>query len=101
MPDMLAGALAKQIRDKALAAREVAEYADLKEPGGLIDSMKERFTSLQIATKRARYLATNLSGFNATTKADVDKQDIDASAKEQVKTCSHCLQMQTTLMGIV
>lgn len=92
--DMLTGGLAKQIRDLGIAGREVAGYADMGEKGGVIDSMKEKLTSLMIATKRSRYMtSTALKGFDATTSstkraAEVKKamKDIDDSTKKQIET---------------
>ena len=90
--DMLAGGMAKQIRDLGIAAREVKGYVDYGEAGGVIDSLKEKLTALMIATKRARYMAgTNLKGFDAATaptpaQAKKAMKEIDSNTKQQIES---------------
>ena len=79
--DQLIGSLAKQVRDLGIAAREVKNYTDITEPGGVAESLKGKMTSLMIATKRARYM----SGLNLK-RYDVGGKPKPKEIKEGLKS---------------
>ena len=89
--DMVVGSLAKQVRDLGLATREIKNYTDITEPGGIIDSMKSKMSAMMVATKRARYMSgINLKRYDVggkpPKKAEIKKSltEIEDTTRGQI-----------------
>jgi hypothetical protein len=88
--DMVIGSLAKQVRDYGIATREVKNYTDITEQGGVVDSLKGKLSALMVATKRARYMSSlNLKRYDVggVKKAEVKKglKEIEDTTRDKIE----------------
>ena len=90
--DMIVGSLAKQVRDLGLGMREIKNYTDITEVGGMTDVLKSKMSALMVATKRARYMSgINLKRYDVggkpPKKADIKKSltEIEDTTRDQIE----------------
>ena len=87
--DMIIGSLGKQVRDLGIAAREVKNYTDITESGGVIDQLKGKMSALMVATKRARYM----SGIN------LKRYDVGGKPPKRVEVKANLKDIEDTTRG--
>lgn len=54
--DLLLGSLTKQIRDQSMMMRDLVDAVDIKEAGGMMEVLKDRYIATLMLGRRSRYL---------------------------------------------
>jgi hypothetical protein len=82
--DLVVGGLTKQSRDLATAAREVSEFTDIMEEGGIGELIKDNITIALTEAKRTRYMAgANLKSLD-TGELKAAIKELESTTQDQV-----------------
>jgi len=81
--DVMVSALGKQVRDIAVAGREVKDFVDMSEPDGILKTLKDRLTTAMVATKQAKYVSKTKIGVDeATIRSNLE--EIETTTQSQI-----------------